>query len=104
MGSGVQWDALYQYADDEGVIVVGGDCGLVGAGGGWLLGGGHSVLSPTFGMGVDNLLEVQIVTADGLLKTANKCVNSELFWYLLLLFVLVLLDLTSSLRAVRGIV
>ncbi|KAI0045108.1 FAD-binding domain-containing protein [Auriscalpium vulgare] len=78
--SGVQWETLYQFADDEGVLVVGGDSNQVGAAGGWIQGGGHSVLSPTYGLGVDNLLEVEIVTPDGNLQTVNECTNPDLFW------------------------
>lgn len=78
--SGVQWETAYKFADEEGVIIVGGDSNQVGAGGGWLLGGGHSILSPTYGLGVDNLLEVDIVTADGKLHTISECSDPDLFW------------------------
>ncbi|CAG8686784.1 9487_t:CDS:2, partial [Acaulospora colombiana] len=40
-------------ADQRGVIVVGGSSYSVGAAGGWVLGGGHSSLSPQYGLGVD---------------------------------------------------
>ena len=45
-------------------------------------GGGHSSLSPLHGLAVDNLLEADIVTADGTLVTANSCTNADLFWAL----------------------
>ena len=38
------------------------------------------MLSPSFGLGVDNLLEVNIVTPDGKLQTVNECSNPDLFW------------------------
>jgi hypothetical protein len=41
-------------ADEHGVIVVGGSSYSVGAAGGWILGGGHSSLSPQYGLGVDS--------------------------------------------------
>ena len=33
-----------------------------------------------YGLAVDSVLEVDIVTADGELVTANACKNSDLFW------------------------
>ncbi|KZP23499.1 FAD-binding domain-containing protein [Athelia psychrophila] len=80
VASGEQWNTVYRFADDAGVLIVGGDCDTVGAGGGWLLGGGHSVLSPSYGLGVDNLLQAEIVTPDGNLQTVSECSNPDLFW------------------------
>lgn len=48
--------------------------------GGWVQGGGHSLLSPAYGLGADNLIEVEIVTADGKITKASECSNPELFW------------------------
>jgi hypothetical protein len=47
---------VYRAADAHGVIVVGGSSYSVGAAGGWVLGGGHSSLSPQYGLGVDSTL------------------------------------------------
>jgi hypothetical protein len=41
-------------ADEKGVVIVGGGSYSVGAAGGWILGGGHSSLSPQYGLGVDS--------------------------------------------------
>lgn len=41
-------------ADAKGVVVVGGSSYSVGAAGGWILGGGHSNISPQYGLGVDS--------------------------------------------------
>lgn len=41
-------------ADAQGVVVVGGFARTVGIAGGWILGGGHSLLSPQYGLGVDS--------------------------------------------------
>ncbi|XP_055340381.1 uncharacterized protein LOC129589597 isoform X2 [Paramacrobiotus metropolitanus] len=62
--------------------IVGGFCKDVGATGGYVLGGGHSLLSPAFGLASDNVLEMTVVTADGQLLTANACQNKDLFWAL----------------------
>jgi hypothetical protein len=49
---------------------------------GLTLGGGFGYLTRRFGWTVDNLAEVQVVTADGQLRTANRDQHPELFWAL----------------------
>jgi hypothetical protein len=67
-----------QLAKRNMVIVTGAnpDVGLVG----WLTGGGHGMLSRTYGMGADNLLEATIVTPDGKVLLANPCQNTDVFF------------------------
>ncbi len=47
---------------------------------GLTLGGGFGYLARRFGWAVDNLEEVQIVTADGKIHTANRTESEDLFW------------------------
>ena len=47
---------------------------------GLTLGGGQSWLGSKFGFAIDNLLSVDIVTADGKLRTASAAQNEDLFW------------------------
>ncbi|WP_243366944.1 FAD-binding oxidoreductase [Fundidesulfovibrio soli] len=47
---------------------------------GLTLGGGFGWTSRTFGLTIDNLLSVDIVTADGELRRANARLNPDLFW------------------------
>jgi FAD/FMN-containing dehydrogenase/pimeloyl-ACP methyl ester carboxylesterase len=47
---------------------------------GLTLGGGLGYLTRRFGWSVDNLLEVEIVTADGAVRRANRDENADLFW------------------------
>jgi FAD binding domain-containing protein/berberine-like enzyme len=49
---------------------------------GLTLGGGWGYLTRRFGWTVDNLAEVEMVTADGQLRTANHDQHPELFWAL----------------------
>lgn len=79
VGSGTQFRELYNAAATKNLIVVGGSSHTVSVGG-YLTGGGHSSLSPLLGMGADQVLELEIVTADGRLLVANECTNSDLFW------------------------
>ncbi|KAH7921420.1 FAD-binding domain-containing protein [Leucogyrophana mollusca] len=81
-GAGNSFQDLYEFADANNVTYVGGYATTVGASGGWLMGGGHSILSPVLGLGVDRVLEFKIVTPDGELRIANECQNTDLFWAL----------------------
>ena len=71
---------VYELMTEKEVVVVGGGALTVGAAGGYLQGGGHSANSPKLGLAVDNLLEADIVIADGTLLTINKCWHTDLFW------------------------
>ncbi|KAJ4416694.1 hypothetical protein N0V82_006603 [Gnomoniopsis sp. IMI 355080] len=81
-GSGVQGFELYEFADANGVVAVGGEGKTVGWGGGYIAGGGHSPLSSVYGMAADQVLSVDIVTPDGRFVTANETQNTDLFWAL----------------------
>ncbi|KAL8840019.1 MAG: hypothetical protein Q9170_001503 [Blastenia crenularia] len=82
LGAGVNLDEAYAFADQNNVTLIGGSSPTVTVSGGWTLFGGHSVLSPLYGMGVDRVLEFTVVTPDGLLRTANAQSNADLFWAL----------------------
>ncbi|KAJ7613756.1 FAD-binding domain-containing protein [Mycena polygramma] len=82
LGAGAQWLEVYKMADAYNVTAVGGYHPTVGASGGWLMGAGYSVLTPTLGLGVDRALQFKIVTPDGVYRTANAYQNTDLFWAL----------------------
>ncbi|KAJ7137762.1 hypothetical protein C8R44DRAFT_838071 [Mycena epipterygia] len=84
MGSGVQWGTVYAMADQHNRSIAGGFSpeGTVGAAGGWLLGGGHSVLSPFYGLGVDNVLQFSVVLPNASFIIANQYQNTDIFWAL----------------------
>ena len=64
---------------ERGLATVLGFISEVGVGG-LTLGGGLGYLTRRFGWTVDNLEEVEIVTADGVVRTANREEHSDLFW------------------------
>ncbi|KAL8243910.1 hypothetical protein R6Q59_010168 [Mikania micrantha] len=78
-GPGQQWGGAYEFAKDRGYSLVGGTCPSVGIAG-WLQGGGHSPLTPVYGMGVDNLRQVEIVTPRHGKIIANECLNNDTFF------------------------
>lgn len=63
-------------------MILGGECPTVGVAGGYLQGGGHSILSTQYGMAADNLLQYEVVTASGDHLNASRTENSDLFWAL----------------------
>lgn len=48
--------------------------------GGYTTGGGHSPISNVFGLGSDQVYEVEMVTPTGEIIIANECQNTDLFW------------------------
>ncbi|KAK1234149.1 hypothetical protein PQX77_002661 [Marasmius sp. AFHP31] len=73
---------LVEAANAQGHVLVGGQCSTVGFTGGYIQGGGHSVLSSVYGLAADQALEFEVVTTDGRLVTASPTENEDLFWAL----------------------
>ncbi|RCI10152.1 hypothetical protein L249_8751 [Ophiocordyceps polyrhachis-furcata BCC 54312] len=84
-GSAVHIDGAWQWRDVHGVarrhnvIVVSGGSDSPGATGGWLSGGGHGPASRNYGLGADQLLEAEVMLADGRVVFANHCQHTDLF-------------------------
>lgn len=78
--AGAMWIDLYNAVTTEGGrYVQGGGCTTVGVAG-LLQSGGFGSFSKGFGTAASGLLEAEIVTADGRLRTVNACSDPELFW------------------------
>jgi len=63
----------------KGLVTTAGSVSHTGVGG-LTLGGGFGRLARRFGLSIDNLLSVDIVTADGELRHASQDENPDLFW------------------------
>ncbi len=82
MGAGAIWMHAYgAVTTGAGRYVQGGGCGTAGVAG-LVQGGGFGSYSKQFGTAGASLLEAEIVTADGVVRTANACSEPDLFWAL----------------------
>ncbi|KAI0514660.1 FAD binding domain protein [Xylaria bambusicola] len=82
IGAGVVAGEAQRTATAEGYVVVEGDCETVGIAGGYAQGGGTSPLASKFGLASDQVLEWEVVTADGTLRAATPTQNQDLYWAL----------------------
>jgi len=78
---GATWADVDQMTQRYGLAVPGGVVSETGIAG-LTLGGGVGWLRNKYGLTIDNLLSVEVVTADGQVLTANASEHSELFWAL----------------------
>jgi FAD/FMN-containing dehydrogenase len=81
VGPGCRLQDVDRATQEHGLATVLGFISEVGVAG-LTLGGGLGYLARRFGWTVDNLQEVEIVTADGAIRTAHRDENAELFWAL----------------------
>ncbi|KAL4971900.1 hypothetical protein BDW66DRAFT_164609 [Aspergillus desertorum] len=82
LGSGVMGFEVLEATHNSGYVLVGGECPTVGLAGGYTQGGGHSALSTNFGLGADQTLAFEVVTANGQVVTASRTKNTDLYWAL----------------------
>jgi FAD/FMN-containing dehydrogenase len=82
LGSGAIWMQAYEAVTTKGgAYVQGGGCTTVGVAG-LVQSGGFGSFSKHYGTAAAGLLEAEVVTADGKVRIANSCTNSDLFWAL----------------------
>jgi FAD/FMN-containing dehydrogenase len=79
VGAGTLLIDLYSQLAAHGVAVPGGSCPTVGIAG-LALGGGVGVVGRLYGLTCDNTVEVEIVTADGVVRRCSEHSEPELFW------------------------
>ena len=82
---GTRWHDVYVYLiqSAHGLIPIGGGCPTVGIPG-FMQGGGFSFVSRSYGMSIDNLVAMTLVTVDGEVHTlsdeAPSQIDRDLFW------------------------
>ena len=79
IAAGARLGTIYGALDAGGVAIPAGTCPSVGIGG-HVLGGGFGLASRAWGLASDNLVSVQIVTADGATLVADRIHHPDLFW------------------------
>ncbi|PYI08007.1 FAD-binding domain-containing protein [Aspergillus sclerotiicarbonarius CBS 121057] len=82
IGAGVQGFEAQNAAHEAGYVMVTGHCPDVGIAGGYTQGGGHGPLASRYGLAADQVLEWEVITADGQLRTASPSQNEDLYWAL----------------------
>ncbi|KAI5864079.1 FAD-binding domain-containing protein [Durotheca rogersii] len=82
LGAGVLTEEAFTAANARGVRIVTGTCPTVGVAGGYTAGGGHGVFTSLYGLAADNVLEWEVVTADGRHVVATPTSHTDLYWAL----------------------
>ena len=82
LGPGVIAGDAYEVVSAAGYRIVAPECGLTGIAGGYSQGGGHSQLATAYGMAADQVLEWELVTAQGEHLVATPEQNTDLYWAL----------------------
>jgi len=79
VGAGTRLIDFYSGLAAHGRTVPGGSCPTVGLSG-LALGGGVGVVARAYGMTCDNVESLQLVTADGQIRTCSSSSNADLYW------------------------
>ncbi|KUJ21514.1 FAD-binding domain-containing protein [Mollisia scopiformis] len=82
VSAGLEAWEMYQYMDKYNMTLVSPGGFTVGPHGGWMAGGGHSTIGSIYGLGSDQPLSLNVVTADGKFVTADMDTNPDLYYAL----------------------
>ncbi|KAJ5372965.1 FAD-binding type 2 [Penicillium concentricum] len=82
VGAGVQSFEGSDAAHEAGLVIVSGSCPTIGLAGGYSQGGGHSQLASHVGLAADQVLEWEVVLANGDLVNASPIEYPDLYWAL----------------------
>ncbi|KAM0245094.1 hypothetical protein ACHAQJ_010648 [Trichoderma viride] len=80
IGAGVNAQEAMDYFDQRDFMVTIGGCPSVGIAGGFGQAAGHGLLTPAYGLMVDQAVEFDVITPDGVFRTINECNDADLFW------------------------
>ncbi|CAI7653218.1 unnamed protein product [Penicillium pancosmium] len=81
VGPGLRWHEVYTWMAGHKLTTAGGRFGPVGVGG-LLLGGGINYYGSKVGWSTNNVVNFEVVLADGRIVQANSSSNKDLFWAL----------------------
>ena len=79
IGAGVRWSTVVEAAAAHGLAPLSGATPSVGVIG-YLTGGGIGHLARAYGFAADHVRSLEIVTPDGVVRTADPQENTDLFW------------------------
>lgn len=79
VGSGVLLGTMNEFLESKGRMLPTGSCPTVGVGG-QVLAGGFGLSSRSAGLFLDNLVEMDVVLADGSIHTISEDNMEDLFW------------------------
>lgn len=82
VGAGVRWRDLAAVTAPHGLTGIVGSSSSVGVVG-YHLGGGLSPLGRRFGWAADHVRSIELVTADGIIRTVDPSAGSDLYWAIL---------------------
>lgn len=77
--AGARWGDVDRATQVHGLATTGGEVSATGVAG-LTLGGGLGVMMRTHGLSCDNLRSVEVVTADGVVRTASRDEHTDLYW------------------------
>ncbi|KAI0684808.1 FAD-binding domain-containing protein [Cytidiella melzeri] len=86
VGGGALWEDVDREAAKHGLATVGGTVSHTGKAvshsrvGGLTVGGGYGWLTPKYGLVIDNLVEAEVVLANGDVVQCSERENADLFW------------------------
>lgn len=80
VGAALEQFDLVRYQGENNVTILTPGSTTVGALGGYMQGGGFGYLTSKFGLMVDQVLSLEVVTADGRFVHADPEENKDLFW------------------------
>jgi len=81
VGAGVRWRRVIEAAAEHGLAPLNGSSSGVGVVG-YTLGGGLPVLARSYGFAADHVRAVELVSADGIIRTVDAVNEPDLFWAL----------------------